>query len=292
MYAFWALLAVGLLPLIYSHCLDQSDPGMPTSRWVLIASAVLWGLLLSPLQLPGALVLVVSLLEVVWINFVAVLSADLLWSQAEVYVIDARLAMSTSMLVAAASCILVTAILLVNGWAPTGRESDENDDGGDVDGMFDATQDPLVQSLTLFVSLSTCAVAITVGLIRRVLNRAFLNVRYNNCVLGGLIAMNSSSGLALIAAPSPWNVPLNRAVLWSVLFMALTLRKAKVSMYFAPLRDGPAAGAGDVFFRSVPLPPVLGGAPGGTPLFPPPPHAVVTRARHRVMTRDELPFLV
>ncbi len=45
MYAYWILLALGLLPLIYAHCLDPGDLGMPASRWVMLLAAVTWGLL-------------------------------------------------------------------------------------------------------------------------------------------------------------------------------------------------------------------------------------------------------
>ena len=282
MYTYWVLLALGLLPLIYAHCLDTGDPGMPISRWVLVMAAITWAMLFSPLPQPGGVTVAVSLIEVVWINFVSVISADLLWSQVEVYAIDLKLLVSTSMLTAIASCVLVALLHITSD--PSPREEDD-------DALFGITQTPFVQSLTLFVSLSTCAVTISVGIIRRVLNRAFLNVRYDNSALGALIALNASSGLALVAIPPPWNVPVNRGIQWSVLFMALTLRRVQVRMFFAPLRDGtPPEDAAAEFSRSIPPPaPVLCGA---APFAPPPHHGVISRARHRIMTREEIPFAV
>ena len=285
MYAYWILLALGLLPLIYAHCLDPGDPGMPASRWVMLLAAVTWGLLFSPLSMPDEAVVAVSVVEVVWVNLVSVLSADLLWSQAEAYVIDARVALSPSMLAAAATCVGVALMHVLGGGG--GATVEKEEDGA----MLWSMQDPFVQSLTVFVSIATCAVTISVGLIRRTLNRAFLNVRYDNYVLGGLIAMNAGSGLALVAVPPPWNVPLNRGVLWTVLFLALTKRKAKVGRYFGPLREEPNTAATD-FARCVPRPPVLHSGAGGPALLPLPQHGVVSRGRYRVMTREEGPFSV
>ena len=283
MYAYWILLALGLLPLIYAHCLDPGDPGMPASRWVMLLAAVTWGLLFAPLSLPDEAVVAVSVVEVVWANLVSVLSADLLWSQAETYVIDARTALSPSMLAAGATCVGVALMHALGGGGADADTEGGDTEGGDAD-MLWSMQDPFVRSLTLFVSIATCAVTICVGLIRRALNRAFLNVRYDNYVLGGLIALNAGSGLALVSVPAPWNVPLNRGVLWTVLFLALTKRKAQVGRYFAPLRD---EAHGD-FARCIPRPPVPhSGAPGRQPL---PQHGVVSRGRYRVMTREEDPL--
>ena len=78
--------------------------------------------------------------------------------------------------------------------------------------------------------------------------------------------MNAGSGLALVAVPPPWNVPLNRGVLWTVLFLALTKRKAKVGRYFGPLREEPNTAATD-FARCVPRPPVLQSGAGGPALL-------------------------
>ena len=281
MYTYWILLSLGLLPLIYAHCLDTGDPGMPISCWTFVMVTFTWVLLFSPLPQPDEVTVAVSLMEVVWVNLVSVISADLLWSQVETYTIDLKLVASTSMLTAIASCVVVALLHLMSETSPEGYGEEE---GGDS-ALFGVTQSPFVQSLTVFVSLSTCAVTISVGIIRRMLNRAFLNVRYDNYSLGMLIALNAGSGLALVAIPPPWNVPVNRGVQWSVLFMALTMRKGQVSMFFAPLRYDPPHGDAVVeFARSIPHPPVLG---GGTPFAPPPHKGVISRNRHRIMTREE-----
>ena len=114
MYTYWVLLSLGLLPLIYAHCLDTGDPGMPISRWTLVLAAFTWVLLFSPLPQPDEVTVAVSLMEVVWVNLVSVISADLLWSQVETYTIGLQLVASTSMLTAIASCVVVALLHLMH----------------------------------------------------------------------------------------------------------------------------------------------------------------------------------
>lgn len=237
---YWILLSFALFPFVCSQILDEGDSGMPTARRILLFASFMWACLFLPIGVPDPLTVALALVEVVCSNFVAVLSADLLWNQDETYRITPRILLSVSMITATVACIFFS-ILVLTGTADGSQQKEE--EGEDKVKVFYIGDSAYIKSLTLFVSISTTSVTMLVGVIRRVLNRAFFNVRYNNCVLGALVLMSSASGLSMTTIPSPWNVVVSRSLTWALFTLAIVTRRGLSRTFYAPLRDDSSVSA-------------------------------------------------
>ena len=213
--------------------MDDGDAGVPVSRRVLVFATFMWVCLFLPVAVPDELSISLALVEVASANFVAIISADLLWNQDEMYRITPRLLFSVSMITATTACVFFSVLVFI-GTVDGSEQEEEHRDRAKVFYIGDSAY---IKSLTLFVSISTASMTMLVGLIRRILNRAFFNIRYNNCVLGVLVLMGSTSGLSMTVVPSPWNVVVSRLLTWTLLTLSVITRRGTTRYFFAPLRD-------------------------------------------------------
>lgn len=240
---YWPYLSLAILAYLLAYAL-QTDMGNRRANsghlpaQLLYAAAASWALTLSPVNLHVVAWVTAMVLQAAVTSGLTVVGIALIVDTRVDFAPSARTAVSLGALLAIAAYAGYGAYTLLSHSdepPPAAHRTDESAWIGERAVALAAS--PFLLRLEVFVSVTQGAIAIATFVIRKVAGVKHFNPRYHNSTVAAFCILVAAASAALRALPPLANVAAHRALLWVALYVATAFRRARVRVYYAPVRN-------------------------------------------------------
>lgn len=243
-FAYWLFFSFAAIPYI----LGASAPINTTNsytRWMLYLACFAWSLLFSPFIIHWLFWLCVSSFEVIVTNLILLIITDMLLEQTPTYTLSLNTVLgANSIIVVISSFVYLSYILLSNYGNSTTPETPQhsvktaNDDNTAISSIsaFKMIDNNYLENLSLFLSVVGSVITAMVSIIRRFVNKKHMHIRYKDNELIVMLSSICISAILLKTIMSFWNIVVNRVLIWTTLFLCITMRRPVCRISYNPLQ--------------------------------------------------------